>query len=151
MGLRARLGLVAIAAIAAAGCGVGIPGNGGLASTTSAVTAKTSARAKAFTFKGIAGDGRISDHFTIWEHQSIRFKAVVDNPDGGALTYNWDTDGWFWGKKDQPEATWSGPWDGWYEVTCTVTDAAGNKQARTVDVRVWAIPTPPPIPHPPVP
>ncbi len=149
MGKHVRIALVAMAAIAAAGCGVGISGHG--VTTTKAVTAKTAVKAKGFTFRGISGDGRISDHFTIWEHQSLRLKAVVDNPDGGPLTYKWDTDGWFWGKKDQQEATFTGPWDGWYEATCTVTDAAGNKQTQSVDIKVWAVPTPPPVPHPPIP
>ncbi|MBM3266736.1 MAG: hypothetical protein FJZ01_03720 [Candidatus Sericytochromatia bacterium] len=150
MGKHVRVALVAMAAVFAAGCGVGISGQTGAAKSTT-VAAKSAVTVKAFTFRGIAGDGKIRDHFTIWEHQSIRFKAVVDNLDGGALTYKWDTDGWFWGKKDQPEANWSGPWDGWYDVTCTVSNAAGQTEKRRVSVKVWSVPTPPPIPHPPVP
>jgi hypothetical protein len=148
VGKSVRIAFVALAAVLAAGCGTAISGSAGTNVGTKTVAAK---QVKGLTFRGISGDGKIRDHFTIWEHQSIRFKAEVDNPDGGKLTYKWDTDGWFWGKKDQQEANWSGPWDGWYDVSCTVTDATGRSETRRVDVKVWAIPTPPPVPHPPVP
>jgi hypothetical protein len=147
--MRVRIALAAMAAFAAAGCGLGVsnPASGKLAPAT----VNKAASAKTFTFKGIAGNGRVSDHFTTWEHSSIRFKAIVDNPAGAKLTFKWDSNGHIWGKKDQQEANWSGPWDGWYEVDCTVTDEAGNKQTKNVSVKVWAVPTPPPVPHPPIP
>lgn len=145
-----RFAAITAALALAAGCGIGTGANTA-APAGKTYTAAKQVPAKAFAFKGISGDGRIGDHFTTWEYQTIRFKAVVEGADG-PLTYKWDSFGQIWGKDDQPEIRWSGPWDGWYDVTCTVTDAAGNSRKKTVSVKVWRVPTPPPMPPvPPVP
>lgn len=149
MGLQLRVVAVAAGMIMAAGCGASLSQSTATAPKAFVATTKQ-APAKGFAFKGISGDGRIADHFTTWEYQTIRFKAVVDGADG-PLTYRWDSYGQIWGKKDQPEIRWSGPWDGWYDVSCTITDAAGHAEKRSVSVKVWRVPTPPPmppIPHP---
>lgn len=170
MGQKWRLAAVTACLAVAAGCGLNIGVSGGtntaatgartattgttgttVTKATGSMAAARPAALRAWEIKGISGDGRIADHFSIWEYQTIRLEAVVEGADG-PLTYKWDTYGHIWGKKDQPVIRFSGPWEGWYDVTCTVTDAAGNSRKKSVSVRVWRVTTPPPMPPiPPVP
>lgn len=132
------------ASLVAAGCGVG-----SIQPTTTVRPQALQAQARALDLR-ISGNGVVRDHFSTWENMTIKFKAQASDATA-PLTYKWETDGFIWGKKDAAEVTWDGPWHGWYSVTCTVTDAAGAKASKTVDVNVFAIPTPPPIPNPPIP
>ena len=138
-----RLALVG-ASLVAAGCGVGT-----IQPSTTDRAPGMKAQARALGVE-ISGNGVVKDRFSTWENMTIKFKAKATDS-AAPLAYKWETDGYIWGKKDVAEVTWDGPWRGWYSVTCTVTDGAGNKGSKTVDVNVFSIPTPPPIPHPPIP
>lgn len=139
--------------LAIAGCGGRSASPAGVFAP-SAIAALTHARLRATgaSLTGISGDGQPGMWFSTFEGGGITFQAQVVNPDNQPLRYHWDTNGGAWGPSDQASFEFNAMMWGTYQVSCTLSDAAGNALGtQSVTVEVFNNPSPPPIPNPPIP